>query len=81
MGSIGAKRPDSRRGPGGSRGNGWAAEDPFSLFGETGRSASGHARPAPEGRTILNAHRRALDALGLKPTPSVPISRRGSSYW
>jgi hypothetical protein len=66
MGSIGAKRPDTRRGPGGSRGAGWAAEDPFSLFGETGHASSGRARPAPESRTILNAHRRALDILGLE---------------
>ncbi len=66
MGSIGAKRPESRRGPGGGRGAGWAAEDPFSLFGETGRSSSGPTRPAPERRTILNAQRRALDVLGLE---------------
>jgi hypothetical protein len=66
MGSIGAQRRDGRRGPSGGRGAGWAAEDPFSLFGETGRSSSGHARPAPEGRTILNAQRRALDVLGLE---------------
>ena len=66
MGSIGAKRPENRRGPGGGRGAGWAAEDPFSLFGETGHASSGRARPAPEGRTILNAHRHALDVLGLE---------------
>ena len=66
MGSIGAKRPENRRGPGGGRGAGWAAEDPFSLFGETGPASSGRARPAPEGRTILNAHRHALDVLGLE---------------
>jgi hypothetical protein len=66
MGSIGAQRHDARRGPGGGRGAGWAAEDPFSLFGETGHSSSGRARPAPEGRTVLNAQRRALDVLGLE---------------
>jgi hypothetical protein len=63
MGSIGTR--EGRRGSGKSRASGWAADDPFTLFGETGRGSSGQAR-APEGRTILNAHRRALDALGLE---------------
>jgi hypothetical protein len=48
------------------RGSGWAAEDPFDLFGGAATSRSGHARPAPEGRRILNAQRRALDVLGLE---------------
>ena len=42
------------------------ADDPFSLFGETGARRAGHARAAPEGRKIFNAQRRALDALGLE---------------
>ncbi len=62
MGSLGGVRG----GPGNVRKPGWAAEDPFSLFGETTASGSGHARPAAEGRKILNAQRRALDALGLE---------------
>jgi len=65
MGSIGGKRR-VRRGAGEFRAaSGWAAEDPFSLFGEMG-ARPGHARPASEGRKILNAQRRALDVLGLE---------------
>jgi hypothetical protein len=64
MGSIGgqraAKRGRSKSAPG------WATEDPFSLFGETGAAAAGHARTAPEGRKIFNAQRRAFEALGLE---------------
>jgi DnaJ domain len=52
--------------PGKSRRAGWAAEDPFSLFGEAAAGSTGHARPAAEGRKILNAQRRALDVLGLE---------------
>jgi DnaJ-like protein len=52
--------------PGKSRRSGWAAEDPFSLFGEAAAGSTGHARPAAEGRKILNAQRRALDVLGLE---------------
>jgi len=64
MGSIGGRR--ARSAAGGFRASGWAADDPFSFFGETG-SHRGHARPAGEGRKILNAQRRALDVLGLEP--------------
>jgi hypothetical protein len=63
MGSLGGRRS----GP--SRANlrtGWAADDPFGLFGEAAAGANGHARRAPEGRKILNAQRRALDVLGLE---------------
>jgi DnaJ domain len=64
MGSIGGKR-GARRSQAEFRDAGWAADDPFSLFGEVGaRGASG--RREPEGRKILNAQRRALDALGLE---------------
>jgi hypothetical protein len=66
MGSIGGKRRDARRGRAESRATGWAAEDPFSLFGETGAPGTGHARAAPEGRKIFNAQRRAFDVLGLE---------------
>jgi hypothetical protein len=67
MGSIGGNRGTrpSRRSRGEFRGSGWAADDPFSLFGETG-PRPGHARPASEGRKILNAQRRAFDVLGLE---------------
>ena len=36
------------------------------LFGDGAARWSGQARPAPEGRNILNAQRRALDVLGLE---------------
>jgi hypothetical protein len=65
MGSIGGKRR-VRQARGDSRAaSGWAADDPFSLFGEMG-ARPGHARPASEDRKILNAQRRALDVLGLE---------------
>jgi hypothetical protein len=64
MGSIGGKR--TRRAAKGHRAPGWAADDPFSLFGEAVASSGGHARIAPEARKIFNAQRRALDALGLE---------------
>jgi DnaJ-class molecular chaperone len=35
------------------------------MLGETG-GRPGHARPASEGRKILNAQRRAFDVLGLE---------------
>jgi hypothetical protein len=65
MGSIGGQRA-AKRGRSKAAGAEWAAEDPFSLFGETGAAAGGHARAAPEGRKILNAQRRAFDVLGLE---------------
>jgi DnaJ domain len=65
IGSIGGTQRDSRRSAD-SRGSGWAAEDPFSLFGDSAARRSGDARRAPEGRTILNAQRRALGVLGLE---------------
>jgi hypothetical protein len=65
MGSIGGKRT-ARRGRTKFRGSDRETEDPFSLFGETGSSRPGHARPAAEDRKIFNAQRRALDALGLE---------------
>jgi hypothetical protein len=65
LGSIGGKRA-ARRGRSEFKDSGWAAEDPFSLFGETGAGNTGHARATPEARKIFNAQRRALDALGLE---------------
>jgi hypothetical protein len=67
MGSVGGQRAKPSRAN--LRGAGWAAEDPFGLFGEAAANANGHARPAPEGRKILNAQRRALDVLGLEGDP------------
>jgi DnaJ domain len=61
MGSIGGQRGSRQY-----RGAGWAADDPFGLFDGTGPGGAGHARPAAEGRKILNAQRRALDVLGLE---------------
>jgi hypothetical protein len=65
LGSLGGRRSRSSRDE--FRGAGWAAEDPFNLFGESAGRGNGHARTAPEGRKILNAQRRALDVLGLEP--------------
>jgi hypothetical protein len=64
MGSIGGRRGDAKRSSRDFRGSGWAAEDPFGLFERV--SPGGQARPAPEGRKVLNAQRRALDVLGLE---------------
>ncbi len=63
MGSIGGRKSEAKRG---SRGSGWAADDPFGLFDGTGPGRAGQARPASEGRKVLNAQRRALDLLGLE---------------
>jgi DnaJ domain len=65
LGSLGGNRARPSRAD--SRPPGWAAEDPFGLFGEAAASGDRHARPASEGRKILNAQRRALDVLGLEP--------------
>src|SRR5258708_4066007 len=65
LGSIGGQRA-AKRGRAKSAASGWATEDPFSLFGETGAAGAGHARIAPEGRKIFNAQRRAFEALGLE---------------
>jgi len=65
MGSIGGQRGTARRMRGKSRAGDWGADDPFSLFGEMG-GRPGQARPASEGRKILNAQRRAFDVLGLE---------------
>ncbi len=66
VGGIGGRRGKSRRGSGEFRGAGWAAEDPFNLFEGVAAGRTGKARPAAEGRKILNAQRRALDVLGLE---------------
>jgi hypothetical protein len=65
MCSVGGQPGTARRGRGGFREADRGAEDPFSLFGETG-ARPGHARPASEGRKILNAQRRAFEVLGLE---------------
>ena len=65
MGSLGGER--RRAAKAGFRATGWAAEDPFELFAE-GRPSP--AKPASEGRKILNAQRRALDTLGLEADAS-----------
>jgi DnaJ domain len=64
MGSLGGRRSGASRVD--FRASGWAAEDPFDLFGAGAGRGNGHARAAPEGRKILNAQRRALDVLGLE---------------
>jgi curved DNA-binding protein CbpA len=64
MGSVGGRRTEAKRNSRGSRGSGWAADDPFGLFERV--AGGGHARPAAECRKVLNAQRRALDVLGLE---------------
>ena len=64
MGSVGGRRTEAKRNSRGSRGSGWAADDPFGLFERV--ASGGRARPAAEGRKVLNAQRRALDVLGLE---------------
>jgi hypothetical protein len=64
MGSLGGSRTGAPQG--GFRTAGWAAVDPFNLLGDGEGRSNGHARPAAEGRKILNAQRRALDVLGLE---------------
>jgi len=66
LGGVGGRRARTARA--GFRSSGWAAEDPFDLFGGSAATGNGHARPAAEGRKILNAQRRALDVLGLEPS-------------
>jgi len=64
LGGVGGRRARPSRAE--FRASGWAAEDPFDLFGGAAGRGKGHARPAAEGRKILNAQRRALDVLGLE---------------
>jgi DnaJ domain len=64
MGSIGGQRA-AKRGRAGSRSE-WETDDPFSMFGEAGARWSPQARRVGEGRTVLNAQRRALGVLGLE---------------
>jgi hypothetical protein len=70
MGMIGGKRSRSRRrDPGHVFGEYDSAADPFGVFHEMGGEGGirgDRARAAP-GRTVLNAQRKALDALGLEP--------------
>lgn len=68
MGSIGGigRRAGAGRGSGKFRVSGWAADDPFALFGEAGGNWSSQAPPAAAGRTVLNAQRRAFGVLGLE---------------
>lgn len=62
MGSLGGRRAKPSRAEFRS---GWAAADPFDLFGDGGGRANGPTRP-PEGRRVFNAQRRALEVLGLE---------------
>jgi hypothetical protein len=65
IGGVGGRPRNARRGSDGVGGSGWAADDPFGLFGGLGERAA-PKRPAAEGRKIFNAQRRALDVLGLE---------------
>jgi DnaJ domain len=66
IGGLGGRRGKARRKANPFREAGWAAEDPFGLFEGIAAGGSAHGRPAAESRRILNAQRRALDALGLE---------------
>ncbi|HUC47901.1 MAG TPA: J domain-containing protein [Xanthobacteraceae bacterium] len=69
MGSVGGKR--GQRAARNFRGSGFAGDDPFSLFGDSGaRANAGHAKSGAEGRKIFNAQRRALETLGLEDDAS-----------
>lgn len=63
MGMSGGPKAGRRTGRAGSAP--WAADDPFGLFGHWAGGGTRQARSAPEGRTIRNAERRALDVMGL----------------
>jgi hypothetical protein len=65
IGGVSGRRGGARR-SGKSRGPEWAADDPLGLFEGIAAGRASHARPATEGRKILNAQRRALDVLGLE---------------
>jgi len=68
MGSVGGVpgRRGMRRRSADFAASGWAADDPFVLSGDASARRPGQARPAPQGRTVLNAQRRALGVLGLE---------------
>ncbi|MFZ0608460.1 MAG: J domain-containing protein [Xanthobacteraceae bacterium] len=65
IGSVGGTRT-GKRARAKSRDFEGPADDPFSLFGETGARQAGNGRAVPEGRKVFNAQRRALDVLGLE---------------
>jgi DnaJ domain len=65
IGGVSGRRGEARR-SGKSRGSEWVADDPLGLFEGIAAGRASHARPATEGRKILNAQRRALDVLGLE---------------
>jgi hypothetical protein len=69
MGSVGSERGARARRKA-YRPEDWATEDPFSLFGDAGPNRPERRRVAPERRTIHNAQRRALEALGLEADAS-----------
>lgn len=65
MGSVGSQRGTRAR-RNAHRPEDWVTEDPFSLFGDAGPNRAERARATPERRTVHNAQRRALEALGLE---------------
>lgn len=66
IGGMGRRRREDRRRSADFRGAAWEAADPFGLFEAGNAGRADPARPAAEGRRILNAQRRALDVLGLE---------------
>ena len=81
MGSVGGERSTKRRARGSFRGADWGAEDPFSLFGETGAPALAmRGRRRRVARFSMHNAARSTRS-GLRPTPSGPISRPSSRCW
>ncbi len=50
----------------------FGAADPFNVFAEVGGSARQRPEPEREARTIRNAERKALDAMGLEGSAKAP---------
>lgn len=51
---------------------GYGAADPFNVFAEVGGTARQRPEPEREARTVRNAERKALDAMGLEGSAKAP---------
>jgi hypothetical protein len=68
--AITGHRPTWKMGTGKSRPDPDHAEDPFGMFSEFAGGFRQKAAPVEPARTVRNAERKALDALGLEPGAS-----------
>ncbi len=68
--AITGHRPTWKMGAGKSRSDPDQAEDPFGMFGEFAGGFRPKTAPVEPVRTVRNAERKALDALGLEPGAS-----------